>query len=413
MAGKVMVLGTFDTKGKEFAYLISCIRKAGVQTVSVNAGVMGEPSFSPDVTSQEVAEAAGFRFEEVRNMNRGDCIDAMMKGAAKIALSLYEKALLGGIISMGGSAGTAIGTHAMKAIPVGVPKLQVSTIASGDTRVYVGAKDIIMMPSILDISGLNSISRRIISNAAYAIAGMVNQPTAEPEKDGRPLIAATMFGVTTPCVTKAREYLESRGFEVLVFHAVGTGGQSMEALIEAGYFAGVLDITTTEWADELVGGVLGAGPARLEAAAKAGIPQVVSVGALDMVNFWQYESVPGKFAGRNLYKHNPNVTLMRTTVEENRKIGEIIAGKLSGAHGPCALFLPLRGVSAIDLPGKPFHGEAEDRALFDSLRNCIDKDVVELIEMDTDINDAQFALAMAQKLESMLLAARAGKGETR
>jgi uncharacterized protein (UPF0261 family) len=402
MAGKVVVVGTFDTKGEEFAYLISCIRNAGADVISVNTGVLGEPSFKADISSKEVAQVAGFELEDVKKMDRGACIDTMMQGAAKVVLSLYEKGMLDGIISMGGSAGTMIGTNAMKALPIGIPKLQVSTLASGDTKAYVGAKDIIMMPSILDISGLNRISRMIIGNAAHAIAGMAMHAAAASEKDDKPLIAATMFGVTTPCVTIAREYLESKGYEVLVFHAVGTGGQAMEALIEGGFIQGVLDVTTTEWADELVGGVLGAGPARLEAAGKRGIPQVVSTGALDMVNFWQYDTVPEKFKDRNLYKHNANVTLMRTTPAENNKLGEIISAKLNAAQGPCALFLPLQGVSAIDMPGKPFFGEEEDRALFDSLRKHIDKKVVDIIEMDHNVNDEAFALAMARKLENML-----------
>jgi uncharacterized protein (UPF0261 family) len=288
----------------------------------------------------------------------------------------------------------------MQALPVGIPKVMVSTVASGDTRPYVGEKDITMMYSVVDISGINSLSRRILANAAFAIVGMAkgDLPAVEQEK---PLIAATMFGVTTPCVTKAREYLEKKGYEVLVFHATGTGGKAMEGLIEAGFIKGVLDITTTEWADELVGGILNAGPTRLEAAAKMGIPQVVSVGALDMVNFGPIDTVPEKFKGRNFYKHNPTVTLMRTTVAECRQLGEIIAGKISQAKGPVALFIPLQGVSLIDVEGKPFYGPEEDATLFGALRDTIG-DNVELMEMDTDINDEAFALAMAEKLLQLM-----------
>jgi uncharacterized protein (UPF0261 family) len=289
----------------------------------------------------------------------------------------------------------------MRALPVGIPKVMVSTVASGDTRPYVDVKDIMMMYSVVDISGINSISRRILTNAAFAVAGMV-RGEVPPAKEEKPLIGATMFGVTTPCVTKAREYLEERGYEVLVFHATGTGGRAMESLVEAGFIKGVLDITTTEWCDELVGGILSAGPNRLEAAGKAGIPQVVSTGALDMVNFGPMETVPERFKGRKLYKHNPSVTLMRTTNEENAQLGKIIAEKLNAAKGPTALFLPLEGVSLYDVEGKPFYDPQADAALFKAIRENIDRTKVELIEMDTDINDERFALAMAKKLAEMM-----------
>ncbi|MCG8483682.1 MAG: Tm-1-like ATP-binding domain-containing protein [Clostridia bacterium] len=308
---------------------------------------------------------------------------------------------MAGIISLGGSAGTTIATYAMRALPVGVPKVMVSTLASGDTAPYVGVKDITMMYSVVDISGINSLSSKILTNAAYAISGMAKAVLPKLE-DEKPLIGATMFGVTTPCVTKAREYLESKGYEVLVFHATGTGGKAMEDLIEAGFIKGVLDITTTEWCDELVGGVLSAGPHRLEAAAKKGIPQVVSTGALDMVNFGPIETLPQKFKDRNIYKHNATVTLMRTTVEENQQLGKIIAEKLNLAAGNTALFLPLKGVSLIDVEGQPFYGKEEDEALFSTLKNHIHPEKIELYEIDKDINDEAFALAMAKKLVDMM-----------
>lgn len=399
---KVVVLGTFDTKGKEYDYLIKCIKKTGAQVISVNAGIFDNPYLRADISNEEVAKAGGSDIELLKQADRGSSVDVMMKGAAKVVVDLYRKGELGGIVSLGGTAGTTIGTYAMKALPVGIPKLQVSTVASGDTRPYVGAKDITMMYSVVDISGLNSISRKIIANAAFAISGMVRNETEQSQDSDKPLIAATMFGVTTPCVTKAREYLESQGYEVLVFHATGTGGQSMEALIEGGFIKGVLDITTTEWCDELFGGVMGAGPNRLDAAGKKGIPQVVSTGALDMVNFGPIDTVPEKYKNRKLYKHNATVTLMRTTVEENEQLGAIIAKKLNLSKGACALFLPLKGVSLIDIEGKPFYGKKEDIALFNSIRKNIDTGVVELIEIDTDINDEKFALEMAKKLESML-----------
>jgi uncharacterized protein (UPF0261 family) len=288
---------------------------------------------------------------------------------------------------------------------VGVPKLIVSTLASGDTRPYVGAKDVTMMYSVVDIAGINQISARILANAAGAIAGMA-KASAPAAREARPLVGATMFGVTTPAVTRARERLEELGYEVLVFHATGTGGQSMEALVDGGFLAGVLDLTTTELADELVGGVLSAGPDRLEAAGAAGVPQVVSLGALDMVNFGPKDTVPERFAERNLYVHNPTVTLMRTTAEENAELGRRIAEKLNRAGSPTVLFVPLGGVSAIDVDGQPFHDPQADAALFDALREHLDRDRVEVREIDAQVNDPAFATAMADRLHELIHEAR-------
>ena len=402
MSKKVLIIGTLDTKGAEFMFLKQNVEKAGAETLMMDTGIIGEPYFEPDISNEEAAKAAGHTIKELRESgDRGFNIDVMMRGAAKLALELFNRGRISGVVSLGGTAGTTIGTYAMQALPVGLPKLQVSTVASGDTRPYVGAKDIAMMYSVVDIAGLNRISKTIISNAAYAIAGMSKNAQKADGKE-KPLIGATMFGVTTPCVTAAREYLESRGCEVLVFHATGTGGQSMEALVEGGFIKGVLDITTTEWCDELVGGVLSAGPMRLEAAGKMGIPQVVSTGALDMVNFGPMDTVPEKFKDRILYRHNPTITLMRTTVVESIELGKIIAKKLNSARGRTALMLPLKGVSLYDAPGHPFHGPEQAKALFETLRENIDPDVVELIEMDNAINDKEFALAAAKKLEEMM-----------
>jgi uncharacterized protein (UPF0261 family) len=277
----------------------------------------------------------------------------------------------------------------------------VSTMAAGDTSDYVGGVDVMMMASVTDVAGINSISSRILANAAAAMAGMVR--TEPPALEGgRPLVAATMFGVTTPCVTTAREALEEKGYEVLVFHATGTGGKAMEALVDGGLLTGVLDITTTELCDDLVGGVLSAGPARLEAAGRAGVPQVVSLGALDMVNFGARDTVPPKFEERNLYVHNPSVTLMRTTPEECAELGRRIARKLSQATGPVSVFVPLRGVSMIDAEGQPFHDPEADAALFDALRQGLDGSDVELVELDNNVNDEEFAMAMAEKLDGYL-----------
>jgi uncharacterized protein (UPF0261 family) len=327
----------------------------------------------------------------------------MATGAGEVVTRLHDEGRLDGILALGGSGGSSIATQAMRALPIGVPKLMVSTVASGDTRPYVGAVDVTMMYSVVDISGVNRVSAQIMANAAGAIAGMAK--ATMPQLESKPLVAATMFGVTTPCVTRARERLEELGYEVLVFHATGAGGQSLEALVRDGFLAGVLDATTTELADELVGGVLSAGPDRLEAAGAAGVPQVVSLGALDMVNFGPRESVPPQFEGRNLYVHNPTVTLMRTTADECAELGRQIGRKLSAAKGPTALFVPLKGVSMIDVAGQPFHDEAADEALFAALRVSLDSSV-EVHEVDTDINDPEFADAMADRLHAMIQEAR-------
>jgi uncharacterized protein (UPF0261 family) len=329
----------------------------------------------------------------------------MGRGAAAVLERLHREGRLHGVASVGGSGNSSIAARAMRDLPVGVPKLIVSTVASGDTRPYVGAVDITMMYSVVDIEGINRFSARILTNAAAAIAGMAGvRPPAREEE--RPLVGATMFGVTTPCVSRARERLEELGYEVLVFHATGTGGQSLEALVADGFLAGVLDATTTELADELVGGVLSAGPERLEAAGRAGLPQVVSLGALDMVNFGPAETVPERFRDRNLYVHNPTVTLMRTTPDECAELGRRIAAKLNDAAGPTVLFVPLGGVSAIDVDGQPFRDAEADEALFAALREHVDPSRVEVREEDTDVNDPAFATAMADRLHQLIEAAR-------
>jgi uncharacterized protein (UPF0261 family) len=323
----------------------------------------------------------------------------MAEGAERVVTQLHADGRLDGILALGGSGGSSIATRAMRALPVGVPKLMVSTVASGDTRPYVGAVDVTMMYSVVDISGVNRVSARIMANAAGAIAGMVGAKV--PKLADKPLVAASMFGVTTPCVTRARERLEEHGYEVLVFHATGAGGQSMEALARGGFLAGMLDVTTTELADELVGGVLSAGPERLEAAGDVGLPQVVSLGALDMVNFGRRDTVPAKFEGRNLYIHNPTITLMRTTPDECAELGRQIGRKLSAARGATVLFVPLKGVSMIAVEGQPFHDAAADDALFAGLQETLAPSV-EVHELDTDINDPVFADAMADRLHELI-----------
>ena len=397
----VVVIGTLDTKGEEIGFARDVLEAQGVDVHVVDVGVMGDPEFEPDTTASEVAEAAGTTLDALREAgDRGEAIEAMGEGASAVTTRLHDEGRLDGVLGLGGSGNTSIATAAMRALPVGVPKVMVSTMASGDTEPYVGARDVMMLYSVADIEGLNRLSRQVIANAALATVGMVtNDPDVEVEE--KPTVGITMFGVTTPCVQAAREYLEERGYETIVFHATGTGGRAMESLVEEGVIDGVLDVTTTEWADELVGGVLSAGPERLDAAGERGIPQVVSTGALDMVNFGPRDSVPGEFEGRLFHVHNPQVTLMRTTVEENAELGEIIAGKLNAATGPTALALPLGGVSMLDVEGEDFHDPEADRALFDALRKSIDDDV-ELLEMDADVNDEEFARTIAAKLDKYM-----------
>jgi uncharacterized protein (UPF0261 family) len=397
----VVLLGTLDTKGREYEFLRERVREQGVDVLLLDAGILGEPLTTPDIGRDEVAAAGGAKIAAlVAGNDRGAAIDAMATGAAIVVERLHAEGRLDGILGLGGSGNSTIIAQAMRALPVGVPKLLVSTVASGDTRPYVGAVDIAMMYSVVDIAGVNRISAQIMTNAAAMIAGAAKARVPELGAE-RPLIGASMFGVTTPCVTFARERLEELGYEVLVFHATGAGGQSLEALARAGYLAGVLDVTTTELADELVGGVLSAGPDRLEAAGERGLPQVVSLGALDMVNFGPRESVPEKFGHRNLYVHNATVTLMRTTPEESLELGRQIGRKLSAATGPIVVFVPLRGVSAIAVPGQVFHDPAADAALLRGLDETLSP-AIERHDMDTDINDPVFAHAMADRLHELI-----------
>ncbi|MGC0418751.1 Tm-1-like ATP-binding domain-containing protein [Embleya sp. AB8] len=405
----VVLIGTLDTKGSEYAWLAYRLRARGAEVILMNVGVLGESLAQADVQATDVAAAAGTDLADLRTRaDRGAATTAMAEGAAAILRELYEQGRVDGVLAMGGSGGSAIASHAMRALPVGVPKLLVSTMAAGDVSPYVGAVDVTMMYSVVDIAGINRLSERILGNAADAIAGMAGgyaedrAAVAGVTGEGRPLVAASMFGVTTPAVDAARERLTELGYEVLVFHATGAGGTSMENLAEAGFLVGILDLTTTELADDLVGGVLSAGPERLTAAGRMGLPQVVSVGALDMVNFGPRETVPARFEDRQLYVHNPTVTLMRTTPEENAELGRRIAAKLVAATGPTALHIPLRGVSAIDVEGAPFYDSVADTALFDALRAGLEGSAVELREVATDINDPAFATAAADRLHEMI-----------
>lgn len=401
----VVLLGTLDTKGTEYAFVRDRLAEAGVETIVVDVGVLGQPGIEVDVSAATVATAAGADLAELASQaDRGAAVTTMARGAATVLAQLHAERPVDGALALGGTGGTSIAARAFRELPLGVPKVIVSTAASGDTRAYVGESDIVLFPSVTDIAGVNRISARILANAAAAIAGMANTP--EPQAtDHSPLIASSMFGVTTPCVTTGREILSNLGYEVLVFHMTGVGGRTLEQLAADGWLAGVLDATTTELADELVGGVFSAGPDRLTTAARVGVPQVVSLGALDMVNFGPTDTVPAEFADRNLYVHNPSVTLMRTTADECAELGKRVAQRLSGATAQTALFVPLRGISAIAVEGGPFHDPEADAALFDSIRSTVDRDRVELIELDLDINHPEFAEAMANKLDGFVRAA--------
>jgi uncharacterized protein (UPF0261 family) len=397
----VYLFATLDTKGPEADYLRGVLTSCGVPVTLVDVGALGEPAVTAGVSRERIFELAGVTLAEaLRKADRGEAVTLAAAGAAALARSAYAQGDLSGVLGLGGSAGTTIGTSAMKVLPLGVPKVMLSTLASGTVRQFVGDKDIFMLNAVVDILGINRISREVLSAAARAMAGLVTYPRPPAGAGDRPLIAATMFGVTTPCVERARAVLESQGFEVLVFHATGNGGQAMESLIAEGAIAGVLDLTTTELADEHVGGFLSAGPTRLTAAAAAGIPQVVSTGAVDMVNFYAPSSVPERFADRVFYRHNANVTLMRTTAAENAAIGADIANKLSKATGPVSVLLPGRGVSAIDREGQPFDDPAARRALHEAIKAGLPADRV--VELDLHINDSEFAETAARALVEML-----------
>ena len=401
MGKTVVITGSLDTKGREFAFLKELIEKEGLDTLVVDFGVMGEPAFTPDITHMEVAKAGG---GDIATLASGDHKDEAMRimaaGLMVIVRQLYEQGKLDGIIGMGGGGGTSLSTSAMRTLPVGIPKVMVSTLGGGDVSAYVGNRDITFIPSIVDVAGFNRISRAIYTNAAGAISGMVKMEKAMVDVE-RPLVAASMFGNSTLAVDQAREILERSGYEVLVFHATGTGGKTMEGLITDGYIAASLDITTTELADEVCGGVLSAGPERGMAASKAGIPAVLVPGCVDMVNFWSMDTVPEKYRSRKLYQWNPNITLMRTNIDENKRIGEMIAEIANVATAPVVILIPLRGVSQLDSPGGAFWDPAADCACFEAIKMNL-KPGIQVIEMDNNINDLEFADKAAKTILNML-----------
>lgn len=400
----VYLFATLDTKGPEAQYIQHRLHACGVEVCLVDTGCLGEPTVNADIRREEFFSHGPISLAELRAWgDRGRAVSAAADSSQALIKKEFAAGRVSGVVGLGGSAGTTIATAAMRALPLGVPKVMVSTLASGQTRSFVGDKDLFLLNPVVDIAGLNRISREVLASAAEAMAGLIHFRKAVPRPisaGDRPLIAATMFGVTTPCVQRARESLEAAGFEVLVFHATGAGGQALETLVRDGQIAAVLDVTTTELADELVGGVLSAGADRLTAAAEMGVPQVISVGALDMVNFGPFETVPERFTGRKFHRHNANVTLMRTTPEECRELGREIGRKARAAKGPVRILFPLNGVSGIDRAGQSFDDPAARAALLEGLKEtCGD---VGLIVLPYHINDPEFADACAGELKSLL-----------
>jgi len=401
MPKTVVIVGALDTKGQEFAFVKGLIEMQGLATRVVDFGVLGEPAFEPDITREQVAQAGGGDLAYLRSGDHKDeAMKVMASGLAEVVRGLYEDKKLDGILGMGGSGGTSIATTAMRTLPVGVPKVMVSTVGGGDVSAYTGTRDITFMPSIVDVAGINSISRAIYTNAAGAIAGMVKMETPQAA-DEKALITASMFGNTTKSVDHARGILEENGYEVLVFHATGTGGKTMESLISDGYIAGSLDITTTELADEVCGGVFSAGPERCMAASRAGIPAVIVPGCVDMANFGGLDTVPEKYKGCNLYEWNPNVTLPRTNIAENKRMGEMIAAAANAASVPVVILIPLNGVSMLDSPGGRFWDPQADQACFEAIKANL-KPGIPVIEMDNNINDPEFSGKVAETLLDLL-----------
>lgn len=399
MSKTILMIGAFDVKGEEYSFIKKLIEAQDCRVLAMNLGVLGGTDLFPiDIDNVEVARAGGSDLVQLqKDKDRGVAMKVMSKGVAVLARQLYEAKKFDGVIGMGGSGGTSVITAAMRALPLGVPKVMVSTIASGNTSAAVGVKDITMIPSIVDISGINVISEKIFKEAAGAICGMVNMDYT-PSVVQKPIIAITMFGNTTPCVDRCRKALVDKGYEVLVFHCTGTGGKTMEGLVDEGYVTAVLDITTTEWADELCGGVLSAGDTRLDAPGKAGIPHLIVPGCVDMANFGGKETIPEKYKDRLFYEWNPLVTLMRTNIEENGKMGEIFAQKANASTGRVAFLFPLKGVSMLDSEGELFWWPEADRAMFDAIKKNV-KSEIQVVELDANINDEAFS----QKAVEMLM----------
>ena len=406
---KICLIGSFDTKGVEYAFVRERILAAGQEVVAVNTGVLGSTTLFPvDVEAGEVAEAGGGRLARLQEKkDRGEAMRIMCAGAPAIVKALHDEGRIDAIFGMGGTGGTTVVTSAMRALPVGMPKVCVSTAASGDVSVYVGTKDITMIPSIVDVAGINRISRIILSRAAGAMCGMVSADVPEDSEE-KPVITASMFGNTTECVNACMEKLSASGYEVLVFHATGTGGKTMESLIREGLVDAVLDITTTEWADTVCGGVFDAGPERLDAAGQMGLPHLIVPGCVDMANFGGMDTVPDRYkkGERIFYEWNPSVTLMRTNKEENEKMGKVFAEKANAATGPVAFLIPLKGVSILDGDGQLFCDRETDRVLFDTIKANL-ADGIPVVELDHNINDPEFAAKAVEMMQDLI--AQAGR----
>lgn len=397
----IVIIGCFDTKGEEFAFLRSCILAQGEEVVTVDTGIRGTTdAFSVTISAGAVAAAAGHSIAALRESDdRGEAVAIMGKGAAKVLAGLLAKGMIRGVVGMGGGGGTFLALSAMREVPLGIPKMLISTVAAKDLSRQMGSKDIVLVPSVVDVAGLNSISRPMMRQAAAAVCAMARTSiTEEQETKGR--IAISMFGNTTACVDRCRELLKAQGYEVFVFHASGAGGRAMESLIREGCFDGVLDVTTTELADELCGGICSAGPDRLTAAAEAGIPQVVAPGCLDMVNFAHPDTIPSHYRGRELYSWAPDVTLMRTSEAENRQLGETLVQKLNNAAA-AAVLLPLKGISQVDAPGGVFYRPETDRALFDAIKTHAGEGL-RVTEVEAHINDDLFSAELVAALLNLM-----------
>jgi uncharacterized protein (UPF0261 family) len=402
MGRSVYAIATMDTKGHELAFVADCLRAAGVAVVTVDVGTKERPAVDPDFSRNRVIEchaAEEGRLVATGQVDRGRAITAMSHALDCFIRREFEAGRVAGVIGIGGSGGTALITPALRSLPIGVPKIMVSTLASGNTAPFVGTSDITMIYPVVDVAGLNAVSRRVLANAAHAMAGMVQHETVQSNQ--KPTLGLTMFGVTTPCVTMAREALEALGFDCLVFHATGIGGQAMEKLVAAGLIEGVLDVTTTEVADHVIGGILPCGPDRFDVILQAKVPFVISLGALDMVNFGEPSTVPERLRDRLFHRHNPQVTLMRTTPQENRECARWIAAKLNRAVGPFAVLIPEKGISAIDAPGQPFFDPEADAALFDELESAIQWNADRrLVRIPLHINEPQFARTLVESFLS-------------
>jgi uncharacterized protein (UPF0261 family) len=397
----IVLIGTLDTKGAEVKYVRDRIEDRGHKTLVVDTGVLGRPSFKPDISREAVARAAGEDLSDlVSRRDTSTAVRTMMVGTKEVVRQMYADGQLDGVISLGGGKGTAIATAAMRELPLGVPKVAVCTSASGDTRRYMGSKDIIMFPSITDIVGLNRVNRLMLDNAVGAIVGMVETAVEEPSQD-KPVASVTALGITTPAAMKCKDRLEAQGYEVMVFHTTGVGGQAMEELIAEGLISGVMDLTTTELMSDLLGSTFVSGPDRLETAGRRGIPQLVGPGGLDMVAYAGRGAVPDEYRDRLLYDHTPALTVMRTSAEENARAARVLAEKVNRATGPVTIAIPTEGFSAYDQEGELFWDPEADAVFVETVRQEV-REPVQVVLVDAHINDDHFADRAAELFLEMM-----------